>query len=118
MKTNSLQRIKKLVNELPDNDIKFANKYIESRDFDSLDLLVRSAIKNIYKALNSPDYREVIKYKDYVDDLDKMNRLHKLESEVKTYNQMLKVIFGDDDNYEEQDDSYYDLDNISDEDVW
>lgn len=118
MKNNSLQIIKKLINDLPKKDIDFALKYLDNRDFDSLDLLVRSAIKNIYKGLNSPDYREVIKFKDYIDDSSKMNRLHSLESEVRSYNQLLKTILGDDDDYEEQDDSYCDLDEISEEDIW
>lgn len=117
MKNNSLQTIKKLIDDLPEGYIPFAKKYVKTRDFESLELLVKSAIKNIERAFSSGKINEFNKYKIYIEDLNKFERIKRLNSEVASYNEMLGIILGDDDNFDEPIKDYYDLDSYSEEDA-
>lgn len=115
MKNSSLQTINKLIVNLPDDDLKFGKKYLAQRDFDSLELLTRSAIKNVEKALSSGSIEEFKKYKSYIDDLSKFERLKRLSSEVASYNEMLNSILDEEDNFEYE--PYINPDDFSSEDI-
>lgn len=116
MKSNSLQIITTLIEDLPESDLKFAHKFLKSRDFDSLELLVKSAIINVRNSFTSINPKELMKYKDYIDNPGKLDNMLKLETEVAAYNSMLKVILGDEDE-EEFTGPYFDPDNYSEEDL-
>ena len=64
--SSPLENIKSLIPYLPKGDIKFANKFLEERNYESLKELTWSALQRLEKAY--PD-----KYKDI--DLDKVREL-------------------------------------------
>lgn len=66
-----LAKIKRLSKFLPSNDIKFANKYIESREFDKLLEIVDSDIDLVHQNSISDNPKE--KYNNI--DLDKLVEL-------------------------------------------
>ena len=68
-----MEKIKNLIPYLPDKDIGLGNKFLESRDFDSLYELVDSAIKR------------TIKHKDESIDLESLNSLKAEVSVYKTH---------------------------------
>lgn len=69
-----VKRMKVLLLSLPKSDIVIAQKYLNNRDFESLQLLVNSAIVRVKKGLS----KEVVKEEYLNADLKKMNNL-KLE---------------------------------------
>lgn len=85
-KKTPVQTIKELVQYLPEKDIKFANKFIDKRDFESLSDLVKSDIYKIERDINSiPEELEdekIVKQKV-------LNQLENLKSEVDSYLMLL-----------------------------
>ena len=55
---NPIDRIKSLIGSLPKKDISFGYKFLEERDFESLQELINSALYKINKSLNSDNPKE------------------------------------------------------------
>lgn len=79
-----IDRIKALIPSLPGGDVKFAHRYLNSRDFESLQLLVDSSLVRVKKGLSKESPKE-----EYLKaDLEEMR---KLKSEVDTYCRALEL---------------------------
>lgn len=75
---NPTKRIKGLLTALPEKDIKYAEKFFDARDFDSLRELVDSALYKIEKSLRSDSPKQ-----EYLDvDIEKLTLL---KSEIDSY---------------------------------
>ena len=87
-----VERIKALIDSLPEKDIPLGHKFLNERDFDSLKELVDSAIYKVKKSLKSDNPR---------DEYMKVNLedLNMLKSEVDMYIIQLKI--PEDDMYDE-----------------
>lgn len=82
-----VDRMKALIPSLPERDIELANKFLNNRDFESLQLLVNSAIVRVEKGLNKKDPK-----KEYLKaDLEKMDEL---KVEVDLYCDALELTEG------------------------
>ena len=77
-----VERMKALMDSLPERDIPLGHKFLNERDFDSLKELVDSAIYKVKKSLKSDNPR---------DEYMKVNLedLNMLKSEVDMYNEDL-----------------------------
>lgn len=89
-----LERIKKLVRNLPDSDQLFAKQFIQDRDFSSLYELVDSAIYKARKEIRKNDPNP--KYGNL--DIDE---LCKLKAEVDVYMDGMKIVEEDNPCYED-----------------
>ena len=78
MDSNSIERIKSLIPSLPKKDVDLGYKFLEKRDFESLNDLVSSAVYKVKKNLRTSNPKE-----EYVN-LD-MDSLEKLQYEVQDY---------------------------------
>lgn len=78
MDSNSIARIKSLIPSLPNKDVDLGYKFLEKRDFESLNDLVSSAVYKVKKNLRTSNPKE-----EYVN-LD-MDSLEKLKYEVQDY---------------------------------
>lgn len=79
-----IDRIKALIPSLPGGDVKLAHRYLNSRDFESLQLLVDSSLVRVKKGLSKESPKE-----EYLKaDLEEMR---KLKSEVDTYCEALEL---------------------------
>ena len=78
MDSNSIERIKNLISSLPKKDVDLGYKFLEKRDFGSLNDLVSSAVYKVKKNLRTSNPKE-----EYVN-LD-MDSLEKLQYEVQDY---------------------------------
>lgn len=79
-----IYRIKALIPSLPEGDAKLAHEFLNNRDFESLQLLVDSAIIRVKKGLSKENVKE-----EYLKvDLREMSRL---KSEVDTYCMALEL---------------------------
>ena len=79
-----IDRIKALIPSLPKGDARFAHKFLNSRDFESLQLLVDSSLVRVKKGLNKENPKE-----EYLKaDLEEMRRL---KSEIDTYCEALEL---------------------------
>lgn len=78
MYSNSIERIKSLIPSLPKKDVDLGYKFLEKRDFESLNDLVSSAVYKVKKNLRTSNPKE-----EYVN-LD-MDSLEKLQYEVQDY---------------------------------
>ena len=87
-----VERIKALMDSLPEKDIPLGYKFLNERDFDSLKELVDSAIYKVKKSIKSDNPREEY-MKVNLEDLDV------LKSEVDMYIIQLKI--PEDDMYDE-----------------
>ena len=87
-----VERIKALIDSLPEKDIPLGYKFLNERDFDSLKELVDSAIYKVKKSIKSDNPREEY-MKVNLEDLDV------LKSEVDMYIIQLKI--PEDDMYDE-----------------
>lgn len=67
-----IQRIEELIPCLPKDEIKYADKFFKSRNFESLREIVSSTIKKIRRNLNKAEPRE--DYKEV--DMDKLETLY------------------------------------------
>lgn len=85
-KKTPVQTIKELVQYLPEKDIKFANKFIDKRDFESLSDLVKSDIYKIERDINSipEEFEDERLVKQKV-----LSQLENLKSEVDSYLMLL-----------------------------
>jgi hypothetical protein len=79
-----IDRIKALIPSLPGGDVKLAYRYLNSRDFESLQLLVDSSLVRVKKGLSKESPKE-----EYLEaDLGEMR---KLKSGVDTYCEALEL---------------------------
>ena len=89
-----IDRIKALIPSLPEGDARLAHKFLNSRDFESLQLLVDSSLVIVKRGLIKENPKE-----EYLKaDLEEMR---KLKSEVDTYCEALEL--------PEQEDEYEDF---------
>lgn len=99
-----VDRMKDLVSSLPERDIKFAEKFINTRDFESLQLLVDSALVRVKNGLNKENPKEEYLKAD-------LEGITKLKSEVDIYCDALGIDKQsseyDDFNDEEYNQDYY-----------
>lgn len=78
MNSNSIERIKSLIPSLPKKDVDLGYKFLEKRDFESLNDLVSSAVYKVKKNLRTSNPKE-----EYVN--LNMDSLEKLQYEVQDY---------------------------------
>ena len=79
-----IDRIKALIPSLPEGDAKFAYKFLNSRDFESFQLLVDSSLVRVKKGLNKENPKEEYLKAD-------LGGMRKLKSEVDTYCEALEL---------------------------
>ena len=95
-----IDRIKALVPSLPEGDIKFAYKFLNNRDFESLQLLVDSSLIRVKNGLNKENPREEYLKAD-------LGGMRKLKLEIDTYCEALGLPEQeDDDEYENFNEEY------------
>ena len=100
--SSPVDRMKKLISFLPQKDIKLAEKFINTRDFESLQELVDSARYKVKKSQSSEQPKE-----EYTNiDLEKLSEL---KGEVDTY---ILSIFVPDTDEDDSEVDYYDLEDI------
>lgn len=73
-----IDRIKALIPSLPEGDIKFAHKFLNSRDFESLQLLVNSSLVRVKRGLSKENPKEEYLKAD-------LGEMRKLKSEIDAY---------------------------------
>ena len=98
-----IDRIKALIPSLPEGDAKLAHKFLNSRDFESLQLLVDSSLVRVKKGLSKESPKEEYLKADLV-------QMIKLKLEVDTYCEALELPEQDeyeDFNSEEYNQDYY-----------
>lgn len=103
MKSGPIARITCLIPNLPNEDIKYGNKYLSLRDYEALSLLVRSAVHEIDKAwiTTTPNKKQENLRTQFPLEGERITNLKRLQGEVEEYNQFLSLILGDDDDYTE-----------------
>ena len=79
-----IDRIKALIPSLPGGDVKLAHRYLNSRDFESLQLLVDSSLVRVKKGLSKENPKEEYLKAD-------LGEMRKLKSEVDTYCEALEL---------------------------
>lgn len=92
-----VERIKRLTQYLPEGDIALAHTFIDSRDFESLQELVDSAIVKTKRNISSNNPKEEYPGLD-------VNEMEKLKTEVDDYADQLQLPEQDDkfNDYEEE----------------
>lgn len=93
-----VERIRSLIKFLPKDDISLANNFINSRDFESLQEIVDSAIIKVKRNLSSNNPKE--KYINL--DIDELTRL---KAEVDVYVERLQLPYQEDE-FEEYEEEY------------
>ena len=76
--------IKALIPSLPKGDAKLAHKFLNSRDFESLQLLVDSSLVRVKKGLSRENPKEEYLRAD-------LGEMGKLKSEIDTYYEALEL---------------------------
>ena len=76
--------IKALIPSLPEEDAKLAHKFLNSRDFESLQLLVDSSLIRVKKGLSKESPKEEYLKAD-------LGEMRKLKSEIDTYCEALEL---------------------------
>lgn len=76
--------IKALIPSLPEGDAKLAHKFLNSRDFESLQLLVDSSLVRVKKGLSKENPKEEYLKAD-------LGEMRKLKSEIDTYYEALEL---------------------------
>lgn len=99
MSKKTLEKIIELLSSLPSSDINLGKKFLANRDFESLQLLINSAIVRVNKGLA----KDVVKDEYLKVDLRELN---KLKLEVDTYCIALDINQNDNLDYENFD-TYY-----------
>lgn len=95
-----IDRIKALIPSLPEGDIKFAYKFLNNRDFESLQLLVDSSLIRVKNGLNKENPREEYLKAD-------LGGMRKLKLEIDTYCEVLGLPEQEDeDEYENFNEEY------------
>ena len=89
-----IDRIEALVSSLPEGDARLAHEFLNSRDFESLQLLVDSSLVRVKKGLNKENPKEEYLKAD-------LGEMRKLKSEIDTYCEALEL--------PEQEDEYEDF---------
>lgn len=79
-----IDKIKALIPSLPGGDVKLAHRYLNSRDFESLQLLVDSSLVRVKKGLSKESPKEEYLKAD-------LGEMRKLKSEVDTYCEALEL---------------------------
>ena len=79
-----IDRIKVLIPSLPEGDAKLAHKFLNSRDFESLQLLVDSSLVRVKKGLSKESPKEEYLRVD-------IGEMRKLKLEVDTYCEALEL---------------------------
>lgn len=79
-----IDRIKALIPSLPEGDAKLAHKFLNSRDFESLQLLVDSSLVRVKKGLSKESPKEEYLRAD-------LGGMRKLKSEIDTYCEALEL---------------------------
>ena len=79
-----IDRIKVLIPSLPEGDAKLAHKFLNSRDFESLQLLVDSSLVRVKKGLSKENPKEEYLKAD-------LGEMRKLKSEIDTYCEVLEL---------------------------
>ncbi len=99
----AVDRIKKLIPELPKKDIALGYKFLKARDFESLQALVDSAIYKVRK-----DRKKETPKEEYLN--INLSNLDKLKSEVDIYYFNLELPILDSEEVETQD--FVDIDEL------
>lgn len=94
-----IDRIKALIPSLPEGDAKLAHKFLNSRDFESLQLLVDSSLVRVKKGLSKENPKEEYLKAD-------LGEMRKLKSEIDTYCEALELP-EQGGEYEEYNQDYY-----------
>ena len=81
---NPIQIMESLIPSLPERDVALGHKFLKTRDFESLKMLIDSAIIKVKKGLMKENPREEYLKVD-------MERLQTLKAEVDTYYSMLEL---------------------------
>ena len=79
-----IDRIKALIPSLPEGDMKLAHEFLNSRDFESLQLLVDSSLVRVKKGLSKESPKEEYLRAD-------IGEMRKLKLEVDTYCEALEL---------------------------
>ena len=95
MDNNILGRIRVLITSLPKSDVPLGQKYLQERDFESLQYLINSALIRVRRGLLKENPK-----KEYLD--TNIIRLRKLKVEVDTYCTSLDI-----DNVEQDEELLY-----------
>ena len=94
-------RIKALISSLPEGDAKLAHKFLNSRDFESLQLLVDSSLVRVKKGLSKENPKEEYLKAD-------LEGMEKLKLEIDTYCEALGLSMQEEDfSSEEYNQDYY-----------
>lgn len=95
-----VERMKNLIKYLPKSDLVLSQRFIDCRDFESLQELVDSAIIKIRKNLRSSTPKE-----EYINlDVDELNQL---KAEIDVYLEQLQIPYQEDiDKFEDYDEEY------------
>lgn len=112
MTEGPFKRITRLLVSLPSGDIKYGHKYLDKRDYESLQLLINSALHNIEKAwaaINPSKQQQTLR-EEFPIDGDKLAQLETLKGEVDEYSEFLRIALGDDEEesiyYDDQEEDY------------
>lgn len=89
----AIERMRTLINQLPESDVPLGERFISERDFESLQELVDSAIFRINKSVRSDAPKEEYAKVD-------LWELKKLKAEVDVYVEQLQLP-GEEEEYEE-----------------
>lgn len=79
-----IDRIKALVSSLPEGDARLAHEFLNSRDFESLQLLVDSSLVRVKKGLSKESPKEEYLKAD-------LRQMRELKLEVDTYCEALEL---------------------------
>lgn len=95
-----VERMRNLIKYLPKSDLVLSQRFIDCRDFESLQELVDSAIIKIRKNLRSSTPKE-----EYINlDVDELNQL---KAEIDVYLEQLQIPYQEDiDKFEDYDEEY------------
>lgn len=94
-----VERMRILIKYLPKSDLVLSQRFIDCRDFESLQELVDSAIIKIRKNLRSSTPKE-----EYINlDVDELNQL---KAEVDVYLEQLQIPYQEDNKFEDYDEEY------------
>lgn len=86
--------IKALIPSLPEGDAKLAHKFLNSRDFESLKLLVDSSLVRVKRGLSKENPKEEYLKAD-------LGEMRKLKSEIDAYCEVFELLPEQEDEYED-----------------
>lgn len=111
MTEGPFKRISRLLVALPSSDLKYGKNYLDKKDYESLQLLINSALYNIEKAWAAvtPSKKQKILREEFPMEGNKIAQLETLKGEVDEYYEFLRIVLGDsyEDAYgDDQDEDY------------